>query len=690
MVQWFKVQGSRFKTRCSTLNLARFSALGSVALLWGGAALAAPVEITKLEVHVAGPASASLLIHARGSLLTYESFSLPDPPRLVIQIPNAVHAILQPIPVAKGGPITKVRSAQYRERPTRIVRLVVDLVAPLPYRVEAEGHRLKVVIGKAVAEAPKVPPVPESQSPQEPREPGPARDPAPQGPVPPPTPAAPEAKAADLLPLSLRESVLLALQNNTEVRIERLNPRIREEDVERERGTFYPRLALDISTDRSEKPTGTLLAGSPTLVTTSFDFNSGVRTRVVTGGVVSMDFKNKRFESNSVFQVFDPMFTSDLVFTLTHPLLRNFGIGVNKTRITVAQNAVGISRHQLKVVIANVITDVQSTYWDLVLASKDLEVRRRSLELAQHLERRAQEMVALGRLPPMALLQAKAGVREGEIDLLAGEGIFKDAQARLKTLLNLDKVPEAGNLTIMPVDQPTFEAKEVSVEESLKAALAKRPELLQARLELENKQLTLRFTKNQLLPELNFVGSVGLSGLGGTQTSQIQRVQEILGRVVEVAPSPFQGGYSEALDNLLSGDFVSWRVGLTLEIPLGNRPARSEFQKARLEMEKAELALQLLERRIALEVEKVAREMKTAFKAVEGARGLRELAERKLQMAQEGFELGVSPVTAVLEAQRDLALAQRNELKAVIEYNKLLALFEKATGSALQKFYVEL
>lgn len=107
-------------------------------------------------------------------------------------------------------------------------------------------------------------------------------------------------------------------------------------------------------------------------------------------------------------------------------------------------------------------------------------------------------------------------------------------------------------------------------------------------------------------------------------------------------------------------------------------------------MEKTELALQALERRIALEVEKVAREIKTAFKAVEGARGLRELAERRLQMAQEGFELGVSPVTAVLEAQRDLALAQRNELKAVIEYNKLLTLLDKATGSALEKFYVEL
>ncbi|MFN3477125.1 MAG: TolC family protein, partial [Candidatus Methylomirabilales bacterium] len=585
------------------------------------------MEITKLEVQVAGPASASLLIHARGSISTYESFSLPDPPRLVIQILNAVHAIPQPIPIAKGGPIAKVRSAQYRERPIRIVRLVVDLVAPFPYRVEAEGHRLKVLISKAVAEAPAVP------KPQEPNKLNKPKE------LPPASEAAPEAKAADLLPLSLRDGVLLALQNNPEIRIERLNPRIREGDVERERGAFYPRLTFDISTDRSEKPTGTLLAGSPTLVTTNFDFNSGVRTRVATGGLVSLDFRNKRFESNSAFQVFDPMFTSDFVFTLTHPLLRNFGIGVNKTRISVAQNAVGISRHQLKVVIANVITDVQSTYWDLVLASKDLEARRRSLELAQHLERRAQEMVALGRLPPMAILQAKAGVREREIDLLAGEGIFRDAQARLKTLLNLDTAPEAGNLTIVPVDQPSFEAKEVSVEESLKAALAKRPELLQARLDLENKQLALRFAKNQLLPELNFVGSVGLSGLGGTQTSQIQQVQEILGRVVEVAPSPFQGGYSEALDNLLSGDFVSWRVGLTLEIPLGNRPARSEFQKARLEMEKAELALQLLERRIALEVEKVAREIKTAFKAVEGARGLRELAERRLQMAQEGFEL---------------------------------------------------
>lgn len=133
-------------------------------------------------------------------------------------------------------------------------------------------------------------------------------------------------------------------------------------------------------------------------------------------------------------------------------------------------------------------------------------------------------------------------------------------------------------------------------------------------------------------------------------------------------------------------------VELKLQGGIGNGPIYPDPSpaKARLEVEKTVLALQALERRIALEVEKVAREIKTAFKAVEGARGLRELAERKLQMAQEGFEVGVSPVTAVLEAQRDLALTQRNELKAVIGYNKLLTLLDKATGSALEKFYMEL
>lgn len=118
-----------------------------------------PVAVMEVKVEQASPTSASLTISADGPLPSYESFSLPDPPRLVIDIPNAVHAVPQPL-LARGGPVAKIRSSQYREKPVQIVRVVIDLVALLPYSLETKKDQLRVLIGEMAAEAPEVPEAP--------------------------------------------------------------------------------------------------------------------------------------------------------------------------------------------------------------------------------------------------------------------------------------------------------------------------------------------------------------------------------------------------------------------------------------------------------------------------------------------------------------------------------------------------
>jgi outer membrane protein TolC len=503
--------------------------------------------------------------------------------------------------------------------------------------------------------------------------------------------------AANELPISLAHSVVLALQNNMEVKVERLTPLIREEEVRRETGAFFaPRMSFEATADRSQKPAGSVLAGTQVANIQNLDVNTGMSTRSITGGVVSLDFRNKRFETNSVFQLFDPQYTAELALTLTHPLLKNFGVDFNEVRIKVAQNNVEISKYQLKVMVINLVADVQHTYWDLVLAANDLATRRRSLGVAQHLQKRTGEMVAQARLPAIALLQAKTAVLEREIDVVAGENAFEDAQARLKALLNLEKVVAPADYTLVPTDLPLLEPTTVSVGEGLKSALEKRPELFQARLDRENRLLGMKFAQNQRRPELNFVGSIGLSGLAGTPTSNPLTTLTVGGiPVINLLPDgqnadSFEGGYTDALGKLFSGNFISYKVGLSLQIPLGNQIARSELAKARLEVEKSKITMQTLEQNLALEVEKVARGVNSRQKTIEGARALRDLVVRKLEMAQEGLELGVSSVTDVIEAQKNLSLAQRDELKTIIEYNKMLILWEKTIGVVLERFHIEL
>ena len=502
---------------------------------------------------------------------------------------------------------------------------------------------------------------------------------------------------ATLLPISLTQSVMLALQNSMDIKVERLSPLIREEEVRREAGAFFsPRMGFEASTDRSLRVAGSVLAGAQVLETENLDLNTGVSMRSITGGTVALDFRNKRFETNSVFQLYDPQYTAELALTLTHPLLKNFGIGVNEVRIKVAQNNMEISKYQLTALVMNLVGDVQQTYWDLVLAAHDLATRRHSLEVAQHLQRRTAEMISKGRLPTIALLQAKTAVLEREIDLVAGENASEDVQARLKALLNLDQVLAPAEYTLVATETPLMEANSVSIEEGVKSALVKRPELFQARLDQENRVLGERFARNQQMPELNFIGSIGLSGLSGYPTPNLFSTTTVGGAPVSSllpdgqGTNAYEGGYGTALGKLVSGDFMSYKVGLSVQIPLGNQLARSEVAKSRLEVEKSKMLLQSLEQKIALEVERVARGITNTWRAVEGARALRDLTEHKLAMAQEGLELGVASVTDVIEAQKNLHLAQRDELRAVIEYKKTTVLWEKSTGIVLERFHIEL
>jgi type IV pilus secretin PilQ/predicted competence protein len=115
------------------------------------------VEVTDVQIQGSGGAGAAILVTADAPLSDYESFALPDPPRLVIDLPQARHAIPQPVALPAGSPILRVRTTQYRERPVPIVRLVFDLARLLPYRLELTGNQLQILVSEEVSEGTATP-----------------------------------------------------------------------------------------------------------------------------------------------------------------------------------------------------------------------------------------------------------------------------------------------------------------------------------------------------------------------------------------------------------------------------------------------------------------------------------------------------------------------------------------------------
>ncbi len=198
-------------------------------------------------------------------------------------------------------------------------------------------------------------------------------------------------------------------------------------------------------------------------------------------------------------------------------------------------------------------------------------------------------------------------------------------------------------------------------------ALRHRPEYEVAKVDLSNRELTLRFARNQLLPDLSFQGSVGLNGLDATDPS-----------------------YGDNLSELGSGNFFHYSAGLVLTIPLGNRQARAEFRRARLEREQAQVALRNLELEITAEVREAVRRIERDAKLVENTRAARVLAEEQLRIEQKRLEAGVSTTFEVLRLQRDLSVVQSAQVRAVTDYSKAIANLDRARGLVLEKHRIQM
>ncbi|MFQ5882932.1 MAG: TolC family protein [Candidatus Methylomirabilales bacterium] len=478
-------------------------------------------------------------------------------------------------------------------------------------------------------------------------------------------------KPGQVMVLSLQESILLGLKNNLDIAIEGFNPKIKEADVTGEKAVFDPSAFAEIGFNSTQTPNRNVLAGVNVTEIKNDDFNwiMGFRQDLPTGGNYELRFDNNRnFNNSAFFSVVDTntAYSSDLSLTVTQPLLKNFGVDINRTQIKIAENDREISLDRFHETIMDVVTQIQDVYWDLVFTIEDLKVAERSLRLAQELADLNRARVRAGVAAPVEITQAKADVASREALVTVAEKEVRDAEDRLKVVLNIPKQGEWGG-AILPADPAGFSRVTLDLPGAVADALRKRPKYEAAKVDLSNRELNFRFTRNQLLPDLSFQGSVGINGLSALDPS-----------------------YGDALDDLGSGNNFSYSAGLVFSIPIGNRAARAEFVKAQLEVQQAQVSLRDLELEITAEVREAVRRIEKDAKLVQDTRSTRALREEQLRIEQKRLEAGVSTTFEVLRFQRDLAVAQSAEVRSLTNYNKSIANLDRVRGVVLEKHRIQM
>jgi outer membrane protein TolC len=482
---------------------------------------------------------------------------------------------------------------------------------------------------------------------------------------PPPTPPAPALTVTPegTLPLPLRDAILQALRQNLDLLIEGYNPKARTQEVTREDAAFDPAVFAELTFSETKTPSASTVGGftafSPSERETETG-NVGVRKRFTLGTQLELSFNNDRTDFNSASQVVNPGYRTDLTLSLTQPLLKNFGFEANETPLRLAQGNLTIAQALLAQRVQTVVAQVEAAYWDLIFAIDDLEARRRSLRLAEAVVRLNQSRVRAGVAAPVEVTQAEATRAARVVDIITGEKAVRDAEDGLKRAMNFGLAPGEPEFTIQPTDQPTVLGGPVPLEESLKAARERRPEVLQAQEQVRNQELNYRFTRNQLLPTLDLVGKIGTNGLGST--------------------------FNEDFDRAATGSFPTVEVGLLFEYPLGNRAARSDAERARLLLEQARTSLRNVDQQVSVEVREAVRQVRATLERIEATRRARELAAEQLRIEERRLEAGVSTTFQVLQFQDDLTRAEANAIRATTDYRKAIAAIDRVTAATLEKY----
>ena len=482
----------------------------------------------------------------------------------------------------------------------------------------------------------------------------------------------------EVLTLSLEDCIVKAIKNNLQVAVELYNPELANVSLIRARELFMPRFDLSYGAQKTESPPYWWLQGADTLVTKYRDYGLYLSQQIPTGGNFTVSLTSYKSDTNQSFQLINPRYGSTLRFDFVQPLLKDFGFKVSRKEIIISQNNLTISQNQLKSTLLETIYSVQEAYWNLVYAIENYKVKKQSLKLAQDLLAKNRKEVEVGKLAPIEILNAEAEVASREADILQAEALIKRNEDILKNILNLPEEATLGK--IVPSDQPTYVKKEISLEEALKEAYEKRPDLKMKKTEIKSKELNFTVAKNQMLPGLNLNLSYWSPGISGDRLLYLND-NPFLGVIV----GKEKGSATDSLRDAFKLKYRNWAVSLSLSIPLSNFLTRADYVKARMELEKSKLELKNIEKQVILEVKDAIREIETAAKRVEAYRVARELAEKRLEAEEKKLKVGLTTNYFVLQYQEDLGTALSQELKALVDYNLAWAKLEKALGTSLEK-----
>ena len=459
------------------------------------------------------------------------------------------------------------------------------------------------------------------------------------------SPSPPEI-ASGPLEVSVEDAILLGLENNRGLAVERLTPPLRRTVEDEERAVFDPTLGGQISKQRSK---------SDETDTDVVSGNMSINQFLPTGTALSLEGSTATTDSSLSSGT---EYASRTELGMTQSLLRGLGAGVNLARLRQARLSTLGSQYELRGFAESLVAEIEKTYWDFSLAQRQIDIFTDSLKLAEQQLNETVERINIGKLAEIELSAARAEVALRQEDLINARSAMATTRLQLLRLLN-PRGEDLWNREIVLINQPIVPDVELDdVNSHVQTAMRMRTDLNQARLQTQQGDLEVVKTRNGLLPKMDLFMTLGRTGYADSFNRSI---------------------------NALDDDTYDVMFGLTFEYPPGNRGAEAQHRRALLSLDQQMESVKNLAQLVEVDVRSAYIEVNRAKESVAATAATRTFQEDAALAETEKFRVGKSTAFLVARAQRDLVSSRISETKALTDYLKALIDLYQLDGSLLDR-----
>lgn len=497
--------------------------------------------------------------------------------------------------------------------------------------------------------------------------------------------------------LTLQESIELALRNNLEIEVERVNRDLSRQALRAAEGVFDPILRYSPGREERVTPTPNVLAAPNGALKEAFwnnNFSAGQKLNWQ-GASVRLDFTNARTSTNNPFTGLNPYFNSQLVLSYIQPLWRGRVTDNERTTIRLRRKQIDATEVDFEVRVIDVVTRVQQAYWDLVAVREDVDVRSEAVELGRTQVGLSKRQIDAGTLAPVELSAAEAELERRLDSLYASLELVTQAENNLKSLLAPNREDGLWGEEIVPTERATVAPPEwADLKSVVDGAVRKRPELRGIAVRQESNAIQKALSEDLLKPGINLTASYINSGLAGSINRAPNPFQGLFpgggGGGFPQLPGQLVGGFGQTLQNVFGGDFQTYQVGIAIDWNPRNRGAKAGVQQAVLQGRQLELERARTAQLIEAQVRNGLQAIETARQRIAAAEASARAAQIKLESETRLFQTGESTNFLVLTRQNDYADSRRRAVVAKLDLNKAIARVEQALGSTLEEHKITL